>query len=178
MFIAASAAFGQLLASLLGLGDAFVEVIRVIPIYERARPLLREMPEILEAHGDPGKLSGAIELRNLSFRYEAATSGHARSVGLEDRARILRRHRRTVGGGKVDACFGCCSASRKPSHGAVLYDGHDLGFGRSRRRPPPDRLGAAIDRRAARHDLREHRRRALHHARPSVGCSPARGDRR
>ena len=111
-FIAASAAFGQLLASLLGLAIAFVQVIRVIPIYERARPLLREMPEILEAHGDPGKLNGAIELRDLSFRYEAAASGNARPIGLEDRAGLLRRHRRAVGVGKVDACFVCFSASK------------------------------------------------------------------
>ncbi len=124
-FIAASAAFGQLLSSLLGLGDAFVAVIRVIPIYERARPLLQQMPEILEAHGDPGKLTGAIELRNLSFRYEAATAVTLDRLDLKIEPGSFVAVVGPSGSGK-STLFRLLLGFENPGHGAVLYDGRDL----------------------------------------------------
>jgi NHLM bacteriocin system ABC transporter ATP-binding protein len=124
-FIAASAAFGQLLGSLLGLGDAFVEVIRIIPLYERARPLLRETPEILEAHGDPGELSGTIELRNLSFRYETASAATLDRVDLKIDPGSFVALVGPSGSGK-STLFRLLLGFEKPSHGSVLYDGHDL----------------------------------------------------
>lgn len=124
-FIAASAAFGQLLASLLGLGDAFVQVIRVIPIYERARPLLRELPEILEAHGDPGTLTGAIELRNVSFRYETAARVTIDRVDLKIEPGSFVAIVGPSGSGK-STLFRLLLGFEKPDHGAVYYDGHDL----------------------------------------------------
>ncbi|MFY9719511.1 MAG: NHLP bacteriocin export ABC transporter permease/ATPase subunit [Candidatus Cybelea sp.] len=124
-FIAASAAFGQLLASLLGLGDAFVQVIRVIPLYERARPLLRELPEILEAHGDPGELSGSLELRNLSFRYESASAATLDRVDLKVEPGSFVALVGPSGSGK-STLFRLLLGFEKPTHGSVLYDGHDL----------------------------------------------------
>ncbi len=124
-FIAASAAFGQLLASLLGLGDAFVAVIRVIPIYERARPLLRELPEVLQAHGDPGTLTGAIELRNLSFRYETAPAVTLDRLDLKIEPGSFVAIVGPSGSGK-STLFRLLLGFEKPNHGAVLYDGHDL----------------------------------------------------
>ncbi|MBV8148736.1 MAG: NHLP bacteriocin export ABC transporter permease/ATPase subunit, partial [Candidatus Eremiobacteraeota bacterium] len=124
-FIAASAAFGQLLASLLGLGDAFVQVIRVIPIYERARPLLSELPEILEAHGDPGTLTGAIELRDLTFQYETATALTLDRLDLKIDPGSFVAIVGPSGSGK-STLFRLLLGFEKPDHGSVLYDGHDL----------------------------------------------------
>jgi len=126
-YIAASAAFGQLLASLLALGDAFVQVIRVIPIYERARPLLREMPELLQAHGDPGKLNGAIELRNLSFRYESSTAVTIDRLDLKIEPGSFVAIVGPSGAGK-STLFRLLLGFEKPSNGAVFYDGHDLAW--------------------------------------------------
>ncbi len=126
-YIAASAAFGQLLASLLALGDAFVQVIRVIPIYERARPLLREPPELMEAHGDPGKLNGAIELRNLSFRYESSTAVTLDRLDLKIEPGSFVAIVGPSGAGK-STLFRMLLGFEKPSSGAVLYDGHDLAW--------------------------------------------------
>jgi ABC-type bacteriocin/lantibiotic exporter with double-glycine peptidase domain len=124
-FIAASAAFGQFLSSLLGLGDALVQVIRIIPIYERARPLLREKPEILEAHGDPGTLSGAIELRNLSFRYENAPAVTLDRIDLRIEQGSFVAIVGPSGSGK-STLFRLLLGFEKPNHGSVLYSGHDL----------------------------------------------------
>ena len=125
IYIAASAAFGQLLAGLLGLGDAFVQVIRIIPLYERARPLLHAMPEILEAHGDPGTLSGTLELRNLSFRYENASAATLDRLDLKIEPGSFVALVGPSGSGK-STLFRLLLGFEKPSHGSVLYDGHDL----------------------------------------------------
>jgi len=125
IFIAASAAFGQLLVSLLGLGEALVAAIRVIPIYERAQPLLRELPESLEAHGDPGTLLGAIELRDVSFRYEAAPALALDRIDLRIEPGSFVAIVGPSGAGK-STLFRLLLGFEKPSRGSVLYDGHDL----------------------------------------------------
>ena len=142
-FIAASAAFGQLLASLLGLGDAFVQVIRIIPIYERARPLLRELPEILEGHGDPGKLNGAIELRNLSFRYETAAAVTLDRLDLKIEPGSFVAIVGPSGSGKVHVVSAAARLRKaQPRNGSLRRTRPRLG--RSGGRSPADRLGASI----------------------------------
>jgi NHLM bacteriocin system ABC transporter ATP-binding protein len=125
LYIAASAAFGQLLGSLLGLGDSFVQVIRVVPLYERARPLLRELPEISEAHGDPGTLKGAIELRNLSFQYDGSSAPTLDRIDLKVDPGSFVALVGSSGSGK-STLFRLLLGFEKPGHGSVLYDGHDL----------------------------------------------------
>ncbi|HYL28241.1 MAG TPA: ATP-binding cassette domain-containing protein, partial [Candidatus Nitrosotalea sp.] len=125
IFIAASAAFGQLLASLLGLGDAFVAVVRIVPIYERARPLLRAVPEILEAHGDPGRLTGAIELRDLNFRYETAAVQTLDRIDLKIEPGSFVAIVGPSGSGK-STIFRLLLGFERPDSGCVLYDGRDL----------------------------------------------------
>jgi ABC-type bacteriocin/lantibiotic exporter with double-glycine peptidase domain len=124
-FIAALAAFTQLLAGLLGLSEAFVNVASVVPIVQRARPLLQEMPEVLEAHGDPGTLTGAIELRDLSFRYENAPGRTLDRLDLKIEAGAFVAIVGPSGSGK-STLFRLLLGFEKPNHGSVLYDTHDL----------------------------------------------------
>lgn len=123
-FLAISAAFGQLLGAILGLGDAFAQIIRVVPIYERAKPLLDALPELHEANSDPGRLSGAIRLRRVAFSY------------VEGR-RILDQIDLSIEPGEFVAIVGSSGSGKstlfrlllgfeRPEEGAVLYDGHDL----------------------------------------------------
>ncbi len=123
-FLAISAAFGQVLGALLGLGDAFAQMIRVVPIYERAKPLLDAVPELHEANADPGRLSGAIRLRRVAFSY------------VEGR-RILDQIELSIEPGEFVAIVGASGSGKstlfrlllgfeRPEEGAVLYDGHDL----------------------------------------------------
>lgn len=123
-FLAISAAFGQVLGALLGLGDALTQMIRIVPIYERAKPLLEALPELHEANADPGRLSGAIRLRRVAFSY------------VEGR-RILDQIDLSIEPGEFVAVVGSSGSGKstlfrlllgfeRPEEGAVLYDGHDL----------------------------------------------------
>jgi NHLM bacteriocin system ABC transporter ATP-binding protein len=68
-FLAVSAAFGQLLAAMMAGGLALAAAIAALPLFERLRPLLAQEPERGGDQSDPGPLTGAIEISNLSFRY-------------------------------------------------------------------------------------------------------------
>ena len=69
-FISAYAAFmaasGQLARGMNG-------VMNLRPSWERAAPLFKAVPEGGEAKRDPGVLSGAVELTNITFRYNPDT---------------------------------------------------------------------------------------------------------
>ena len=56
--------------ALMTLSEAALGILRVIPIYERLRPILEEPAEVEEGRQHPGELSGAIEVSHLHFRYE------------------------------------------------------------------------------------------------------------
>jgi ABC-type bacteriocin/lantibiotic exporter with double-glycine peptidase domain len=70
--VAFNAAFGQFLGSSLGLAMTAISVIGIIPAFERAKPILKAIPEAQGASSlDPGRLDGAIECSRILFRYES-----------------------------------------------------------------------------------------------------------
>lgn len=70
-FLAFSAAFGALLGAVQRALEAGLESLSVIPMYERAEPILREPAEATRHVGGRTELRGAIELSHVSFRYTA-----------------------------------------------------------------------------------------------------------
>ncbi len=123
-FLAISAAFGQLLGSLLGLGDALTSIVRVVPIFERAKPLLDAIPEIHDGHGDPGRLTGALTLRRVAFSY----SPGRRALDEIDVAIAPGEFVAIVGssGSGKSTLFRLLLGFERPDDGSVFYDGHDL----------------------------------------------------
>lgn len=70
VFIAFLAAFGGFQSAFQGLSSAFLSVLAVTPQWDRAKPLLEAERESSVDAGDPGELSGAYEVTNVSFGYE------------------------------------------------------------------------------------------------------------
>jgi ATP-binding cassette subfamily C protein len=69
-FLAFSAAFAVFVSAMLNVIDMGLHALTVIPMYERAKPILVE-PVESEGSGDTRiELSGAIEISHVSFRYE------------------------------------------------------------------------------------------------------------
>lgn len=68
-FIAFSAAFGSFLQAMQSLADASLSLLRIVPIWERLRPILETEPEVDESKSTPGTLKGGIEISHVSFRY-------------------------------------------------------------------------------------------------------------
>ncbi len=69
-FLAFSAAFSMFLAAMLSLIETGLHALRVIPMYERAKPLLTAPVERQSGRAARIDLSGSVEVSHLSFRYE------------------------------------------------------------------------------------------------------------
>jgi ATP-binding cassette subfamily C protein len=70
MFLAFSAAFGMFLSATLHVVDAVLHSLGVIPMYERAKPILSARTES-QGSGERLALRGGIEVNHVSFRYDA-----------------------------------------------------------------------------------------------------------
>ena len=68
-FLAFSAAYAQVMGAAISVGTTVSSIIDVVPLYERSKPILETLPESVTAKGDPGALSGRIEITHVSFRY-------------------------------------------------------------------------------------------------------------
>ncbi len=69
-FAAFHAAYAQFAGGAMGLLMAVNSTISIVPLYERARPILDTIPEIIPHAADPGDLRGRVELDQVCFRYE------------------------------------------------------------------------------------------------------------
>jgi len=124
-FLAFTAAFTQFLTAALTLSSSLIAVLSIIPLYERAAPILKTLPEVDAARSNPGELSGAIEANHLVFRYRP------------DSPLILRDLSFTVQPGQFVAFVGPSGCGKStllrlllgfetPESGAVYFDGQDL----------------------------------------------------
>jgi len=124
-FLAFSAAFGTLTYALLHLVDASLSALSIVPLYERARPILDGIPEIDELKSSPGELSGAIEVNQVSFRYDPAGSPVLDEVSLSIEAGEFVGLVGPSGSGK-STLLRLILGLDTPDSGSVYYDGRAL----------------------------------------------------
>jgi len=68
-FLAFSAAFSAFMSAMLALSGTFINLLVIVPQFERAQPILHALPEYRNDRADPGDLNGDIEVGHLHFRY-------------------------------------------------------------------------------------------------------------
>jgi ATP-binding cassette subfamily C protein len=124
-FLAFLAAFTQFMAAALLLSSAIVSALSVVPVYERARPIFRSLPEVTETKADPGKLTGSIEISNVTFRYKPDTPAVLRDLSLKIQPGQFVAFVGSSGSGK-STLFRLLLGFEAPESGGVFYDGHDL----------------------------------------------------
>jgi NHLM bacteriocin system ABC transporter ATP-binding protein len=124
-FIAFSAAYGAMFASVVQLSDTVINVMNVQPIVERARPILETVPEVEAFKPDPGELSGGIEACHLSFAYKEDGPIVLDDVSFYAEAGEYVAIVGASGSGKSTA-LRMLLGFEQPSSGSVYYDGQDL----------------------------------------------------
>jgi NHLM bacteriocin system ABC transporter ATP-binding protein len=124
-YIAFSAAFGMTSGAMLSLVGAAGDIARIGPILEMAAPILATAPEVRENKKVIRKMSGRIELDNVTFSY-----GEESPVVIDDLSLKIRSGQYVAIVGQT----GCGKSTllrlllgfEKPRKGAVYYDGEDI----------------------------------------------------
>jgi ABC-type bacteriocin/lantibiotic exporter with double-glycine peptidase domain len=107
------------------LSSAVVAALSVVPLYERARPILDARPEVNPAKRHPGELAGGIDVKHVSFRYRPDSPMVLRDVSL------------SVSAGRFVAIVGASGSGKStllrmllgfetPESGAIYVDNQDL----------------------------------------------------
>jgi NHLM bacteriocin system ABC transporter ATP-binding protein len=124
-FLAFNFAFGQFLVSALSLSAAFTATLRVVPMFERARPIFQTLPEVDETKDDPGELGGEIEINSVSFRYTPDGPLVLNDVSLHVEPGQFVAFVGPSGSGK-STILRLLLGFERPESGAIFYDGQDL----------------------------------------------------
>jgi ABC-type bacteriocin/lantibiotic exporter with double-glycine peptidase domain len=123
-FLAFLATFVQFQFSALGLSAAFVSLLSVVPLYERALPILTALPETSRAMTDPGELAGNIEVKHATFRYRPDAPLVLRDVSIKVPAGRFVAIVGPSGSGK-STLFRMLMGFETPESGAIYFDDQD-----------------------------------------------------
>ena len=124
-FIAFAAAFGAFLAATQALGDASLDLLRVVPIYERMRPIITTPAELDETRAYPGRLRGEIEVSHVSFRYSEDGPWVLDDLSVKIRPGEMVAFVGGSGCGK-STLMRLLLGFETPQKGSVYFDGQDL----------------------------------------------------
>ncbi|MFZ5643682.1 MAG: NHLP bacteriocin export ABC transporter permease/ATPase subunit [Bacillota bacterium] len=124
-FVAFNAALASFMTAILSLFQSLLSINMVIPLYERIKPILNTLPEYDESKGDPGELTGSIEVSHVSFRYKKEGPLVLGDVSLHVQAGEYIGIVGTSGSGK-STLFRILLGFEKPETGHVFYNGQSL----------------------------------------------------
>ena len=124
-YFAFNSAYGMVSSAFLALSGIISSIAQIKPILEMVSPLFDTVPEVAEDKEIVTRLSGAIELNNISFRYNEEMP-----LVLDDISLKIRPGQYVAIVGKT----GCGKSTlmrimlgfETPQKGAVFYDGKDL----------------------------------------------------
>lgn len=125
-FIAFNAAFSQFFAAILGMTGLLVNLVQVVPLYERLMPILQaESEEVNSKNNRDILVSGQISVENLSFRYQPNNPLLFDNLSLEIKAGTLVAIVGPTGAGK-STLFRLLLGFEQPTQGSIFYESHNL----------------------------------------------------
>ncbi len=124
-YYAFNAAYGMLSGAFMSLAGIATAIARFKPILEMAKPIMETVPEVSEGKLVIDRLSGGIELNNVSFRYNENMPLVIDDLSLKIRAGQYVAIVGATGCGK-STLMRILLGFEKPQKGAVYYDGKDL----------------------------------------------------
>lgn len=124
-YYAFNTAFGMVTGALTSLGLIIGPVSAVRPILELVKPIMETVPEVSEDKPVIEKLSGAVELNNVSFRYNDNMPLVLNNLNLKIKPGEYVAVTGKTGCGK-STLMRILLGFETPQKGAVYYDGKDL----------------------------------------------------
>ncbi len=124
-FLAFNAAYTNFQNALLQMSMALVSIVNVVPLYERARPILETTPEVDLTKAHPGELCGEIEISHVKFRYEPDGPLTIDDVSLHIRPGEFVALVGSSGSGKT-TLLRLLLGFEEAESGTIYYDGQDI----------------------------------------------------
>jgi NHLM bacteriocin system ABC transporter ATP-binding protein len=124
-FLAFNAAFGTFISGATSLSSTVVDILEVLPLWERAQPILQATPEVDANKTDPGRLSGRVEIKHIVFRYRAHSDLTLDDVSLRVEPGEFIALVGSSGSGK-STLFRLLLGFDSPESGSIFYDGQEL----------------------------------------------------
>ncbi len=124
-FLAFNAALGIFIGGVSDLSNTLTDILAIVPLWERAKPILYAQPEYDPTKANPGSLMGRVALDHVTFRYH------------DDRLPILNDVSLHVEPGEFVAIVGPSGSGKStilrlllgfetPESGTLYYDNFDL----------------------------------------------------
>lgn len=124
-FLAFSAAYGNFQNAMLQTTLVLVSTLHVIPLFERAKPVLQTLPEVVEKKGDVITLSGRLQVDHVKFRYTPEGPLVVKDLSMQASPGDFVAIVGGSGAGK-STLLRLLLGFEKPDAGSVYYDGQDL----------------------------------------------------
>ena len=124
-YYAFTAAYGMVAGAFLSLASLTATVAQFKPILQMAKPIMEALPEVSEGKQVIDRLTGAIELSNICFRYEENMPWVLDNLSLKIRPGQYVAIVGSTGCGK-STLMRILLGFEKPQKGAVYYNGKDL----------------------------------------------------
>jgi len=124
-YYAFQAAYGMVMGSFTALIGIVATLAQIKPVMEMIEPILKTVPEVDESKKMVDRLSGGIELNNVSFRYNENMPMVLDGISLKIRSGQYVAIVGRTGCGK-STLMRLLLGFEKPQKGAVYYDGKDI----------------------------------------------------
>ncbi len=124
-YFAFNTAYGMVSGAFTSLASIALTVANIKPVLDMVRPILQAQPEIAEGKRVIERLSGGIELNNVTFRYREDMPAVVDNLSLKIRPGQYVALVGATGCGK-STLLRLMLGFEQPQKGAVYYDGRDL----------------------------------------------------
>ena len=124
-YYAFNTAYGMVSGAFMSLSSIALTFAQIKPILERVKPLLDAKPEISEGKQVITRLSGAVEMNNVSFRYNESMPNVIDNLSLKIRPGQYVAIVGKTGCGK-STLMRLLLGFEKADRGAICYDGKDI----------------------------------------------------
>lgn len=124
-FLAFSAAFGIFMTGVTNLSNTLINVLEVVTLWKRSRPILVAEPEVDPNKSDPGKLKGQVIVDHVTFRYREDGPLTLDQVSIQADPGEFIAIVGPSGSGK-STLLRLLLGFEAPIDGTIYYDGQDL----------------------------------------------------